>query len=66
MARRKTGKSALGIHLRGRAASELALSFAGNVIKHLGVQMYAGRPVPAIAELISNAWDADASEVPRA
>ena len=25
--------------------------------------MYAGRPVPAIAELISNAWDADATEV---
>ena len=25
--------------------------------------MYAGRPVPAIAELISNAWDADAEHV---
>ena len=25
--------------------------------------MYAGRPVPAIAELISNSWDADATEV---
>jgi hypothetical protein len=25
--------------------------------------MYAGRPVPAIAELISNAWDADATNV---
>jgi hypothetical protein len=25
--------------------------------------MYAGRPVPAIAELISNAWDADAKQV---
>ena len=25
--------------------------------------MYAGRPVPAIAELISNAWDADATRV---
>jgi hypothetical protein len=63
MARRGTAKSALGVHLPGRAAGELALSFAGNVIKHLGVQMYAGRPVPAIAELISNAWDADATEV---
>ena len=43
--------------------NELTLSFAGNVVKHLGVQMYAGRPVPAIAELISNSWDADAAEV---
>jgi len=25
--------------------------------------MYSGRPVPAIAELISNAWDADAKKV---
>ena len=49
--------------LPGRKANELVLTFAGNIIKHLGVQMYAGRPVPAIAELISNAWDADAREV---
>ena len=49
--------------LPGRKAKELALTFAGNIVKHLGVQMYAGRPVPAIAELISNAWDADATEV---
>src|SRR5260370_26864235 len=49
--------------LPGRRANELALTFAGNIVKHLGVQMYAGRPVPAIAELISNAWDADAKQV---
>jgi hypothetical protein len=49
--------------LPGRKPEELVLTFAGNIIKHLGVQMYAGRPVPAIAELISNAWDADATEV---
>lgn len=42
---------------------ELKLTFAGNIVKHLGVQMYSGRPVPAIAELISNSWDADAKEV---
>ncbi len=42
---------------------ELVLTFAGNIVKHLGVQMYAGRPVPAIAELISNSWDADATVV---
>lgn len=52
-----------GVLLPGRNADELILTFAGNVVKHLGVQMYAGRPVPAIAELISNAWDADANEV---
>lgn len=49
--------------LKGRDPEELVLTFAGNVVKHLGVQMYAGRPVPAIAELISNSWDADAREV---
>lgn len=51
------------ILLPGRNPNELKLSFAGNIVKHLGVQMYAGRPVPAIAELISNAWDADATKV---
>lgn len=50
------------ILLPGRNPEELALTYAGNIVKHLGVQMYAGRPVPAIAELISNAWDADATE----
>jgi hypothetical protein len=49
--------------LPGRKPEELVLTFAGNIVKHLGVQMYAGRPVPAIAELISNAWDADATKV---
>lgn len=49
--------------LPGRAPEELVLTFAGNIVKHLGVQMYSGRPVPAIAELISNAWDADAKSV---
>jgi hypothetical protein len=49
--------------LPGRQPTELVLSFAGNIVKHLGVQMYAGRPVPAIAELISNAWDADSNRV---
>jgi len=51
------------ILLPGRKAEELVLTFAGNIVKHLGVQMYAGRPVPAIAELISNAWDADGTKV---
>src|SRR5713226_9390145 len=51
------------ILLPGRKPEELVLTFAGSIVKHLGVQMYAGRPVPAIAELISNAWDADATQV---
>ena len=51
------------ILLEGKDPNELMLSFAGNIVKHLGVQMYAGRPVPAIAELVSNAWDADATKV---
>lgn len=49
--------------LADRDPKELVLTFAGNVVKHLGVQMYAGRPVPAIAELVSNSWDADAVNV---
>src|SRR5467141_2377523 len=65
MARRPTTKSPIkkANLLPGRNAEELRLSFAGNIVKHLGVQMYAGRPVPAIAELISNSWDADATKV---
>jgi hypothetical protein len=49
--------------LAGRDPKELKLTYAGNIVKHLGVQMYAGRPVPAIAELVSNSWDADAQNV---
>lgn len=51
------------ILLPDRNPDELVLTFAGNIVKHLGVQMYAGRPVPAIAELVSNSWDADAKNV---
>ena len=65
MARKRTSviKKGQRILLPGRDSEELKLTFAGNIVKHLGVQMYAGRPVPAIAELISNAWDADAKKV---
>ena len=38
------------------------MKYAGGVVTHLGLQMYSG-PVPAIAELAANAWDADASVV---
>lgn len=38
------------------------MRFAGGLVKHLGVHMYSGA-TPAIAELIANAWDADATRV---
>lgn len=38
------------------------MKFAGRFIELLGQQMYGG-PVPAVAELIANAWDADAPRV---
>ena len=41
---------------------ELRMRFAGRLVKHLGLQMYAGA-VPSIAELVANAWDAEASRV---
>src|SRR5437899_10463051 len=63
MTRSRPPKPDPHILLPGRKPEEFVLTFAGNIVKHLGVQMYAGRPVPAIAELISNAWDADAKQV---
>lgn len=49
---------------RKAATSEdkLYLEFHGRVIEHLGIQMYQS-PVNAIAELVANAWDADAKSV---
>jgi HSP90 family molecular chaperone len=41
---------------------DLELKFDPQTIKHLGLKMYSTLP-PAMAELISNAYDADASEV---
>lgn len=40
----------------------LKMNFAGRFIDLLGQQMYGG-PVPSVAELIANAWDADAPRV---
>jgi hypothetical protein len=45
-----------------RATRRLTMKFAGGLVKHLGLQMYSGA-VPAIAELIANAWDAEAGNV---
>lgn len=41
---------------------ELKISFDINTINHLGVKLYTTIP-PMIAELVSNAWDADAHNV---
>ncbi|WP_406255174.1 ATP-binding protein [Streptomyces chartreusis] len=43
-------------------APQLEIRFRGRVIEHLGIDMYQS-PVAAIAELVSNAWDADATDV---
>src|SRR6266853_2040707 len=42
--------------------AKLTLSYHGRIIEHLGIQMYKS-PVAAIAELVANAWDAEATEV---
>lgn len=40
----------------------LKLTYSGRIIDHLGLQMYQS-PVAAVAELVANAWDADAENV---
>lgn len=40
----------------------LKVKFAGRLIDLLGHQMYGGA-VPAVAELVANSWDADATKV---
>lgn len=40
----------------------LRLNYSGRIIDHLGLQMYQS-PVAAVAELVANAWDADAGKV---
>jgi hypothetical protein len=42
--------------------TKLKISFHGRIIDHLGIQMYQS-PVAAIAEIISNSWDAEAEKV---
>ena len=42
--------------------SPLELRFRGRIIEHLGLQLYS-QPVNAIAEIIANAWDAEAERV---
>ena len=40
----------------------LELRFHGRVLEHLGIQIYQS-PVNSLAELVANAWDAEATEV---
>jgi len=40
----------------------LPITFHGRIIDHFGIEMYQ-KPVAAIAELVSNSWDADAETV---
>jgi len=42
---------------KGRQKRKYKMRVSGGLVKQLGLQMYAGA-VPAIAELVSNAWDA--------
>lgn len=40
----------------------LQMQYSGGLVRHLGLQLYSGA-VGAVSELITNAWDADASTV---
>lgn len=42
---------------------DLTFSFGPGTLKHLGSLMYGGGLVKPVAELVANAWDADASKV---
>lgn len=41
--------------------SDLQLEYSHNIIEHLGLKLYQNKPTNVIAELISNAWDADSN-----
>jgi len=42
---------------------EPKLEFDHNVIEHLGIRLYQNKPGNVLAEVVSNAWDADATAV---
>lgn len=42
---------------------KLVLRFAHNIVEHLGLKLYQNKPTNVLAELVSNAWDANATEV---
>ncbi|CAH0244619.1 ATP-binding protein [Stenotrophomonas lactitubi] len=39
---------------------QLVLKYSHNIVEHLGLKLYQNQPTRVIAELVSNAWDADA------
>ena len=43
--------------------TDLLLRFSHNIVEHLGLKLYQNKPTRVIAELVSNAWDADATRV---
>ena len=49
------------MNLPSSEAHTLNLRFAHNVIEHLGLKLYQNKPTNVIAELVSNSWDAMAS-----
>lgn len=52
----------LKVEPMAETGKKLSLGFHGRVIDHLGIQMYQS-PTAALAELVSNCWDADAEKV---
>lgn len=41
----------------------LVLKYSHNIVEHLGLKLYQNKPTNVIAEVVSNAWDADATRV---
>lgn len=50
------------LHNLEEGPKSLRLDITGRILDHLGIQMYQS-PVAAVAELVSNSWDADAETV---
>ena len=45
------------------ATEKYVLRFSHKIIEHLGIKLYQNKPTNVIAELVSNAWDAEAKNV---
>jgi hypothetical protein len=43
--------------------NDFVLRFDNNVVEHLGLKLYQNQPTRVLAEVVSNAWDANAREV---
>jgi len=43
--------------------AKYVLRFSHKIVEHLGIKLYQNKPTNVIAELVSNAWDADAQNV---